>query len=755
MERMSRIQLAVAVTLLSLAGSTCSLDSGSNPDGADFEGVAVSYVPLLSGGCAVTGSVMTVTLKDGESALLGLRASMIALNGHVFTGATDTTKPCEIAPTGTIQINADVSGGTHTQGRTVILDYINGLFALGVGAVPGIKIDFTLAGDNGSLNTLKVRGSDGIENFSLGAGTGTGAAAVHALNVNAKTGTSTTQPGGTGGVTVALDLIPDVTFKNISSVMISAGPGDDRLDGSGVAGVGTAYPNPLRLFGGDGLDTLIGGLGADRLVGGPDADTLSGCAGDDTYDMGAVPAGADVIAQACTATMEGSDTVDYGARSGNLSVNLSRTLTATAPAADPGGLSGEASGDGAHISDKVLNVKLGAGDDTIVIGAASTLVHKVTGGAGDDSFTGGLAADQFDGQAGEDTCIGAVSVMDYRLRTTPLAVSICASGCGTTALTDANDGELSVTRTGAGAATVAPGAGINVVTLTGAGFTAASVGNTITLSGCTAGTENGAFQIVQYVSASVVKVDVAASTGFTSAVDTCNYSESRPDGTANPSMGTAVSAMTVKHATGSVTGLDHASNWLGHVLTLTHTAGAATDDGAYAVLKALSASSVAIDETSVGTFAGGISAMTWSVVGPEHDNVQCGQVFGGSGNDVMIGDSRANTLRGGAGDDLLVGGADNDSLFGEAGADTLYGGAGGDTLTGGGGSGTDLGDTLIGGDGEDTLQGDAAADMFQCDGKNSNTAAAAGTSPGDTDFTLDFTPGVDTGPAGSPTAPDC
>ena len=76
-------------------------------------------------------------------------------------------------------------------------------------------------------------------------------------------------------------------------------------------------------------------------------------------------------------------------------------------------------------------------------------------------------------------------------------------------------------------------------------------------------------------------------------------------------------------------------------------------------------------------------------------------------------------------------------------------------VNGNGGTGIDLADTLVGGDGNDTLTGDAAADVFQCDGKNIDTALAVGTLPGDTDFTTDFTMGVDTGPGGSPTAPDC
>jgi Ca2+-binding RTX toxin-like protein len=177
------------------------------------------------------------------------------------------------------------------------------------------------------------------------------------------------------------------------------------------------------------------------------------------------------------------------------------------------------------------------------------------------------------------------------------------------------------------------------------------------------------------------------------------------------------------------------------MLTLTHTAtttgGATTDDGAYPVVKVLSASSVAIDQTAVGTFVGGVDALAWSEAGPERDDVRCGQVRGGAGNDTITGDSRSNTLRGGAGDDTLTGGSGNDALFGEAGADTLYGGAGADTLFGGGGTGTDAADTLYGGDGVDILEGDTKPNTFVCDGKNTSTGSS-GTSPGDSDIVADY-----------------
>jgi Ca2+-binding RTX toxin-like protein len=117
---------------------------------------------------------------------------------------------------------------------------------------------------------------------------------------------------------------------------------------------------------------------------------------------------------------------------------------------------------------------------------------------------------------------------------------------------------------------------------------------------------------------------------------------------------------------------------------------------------------------------------------------------GGSGNDILTGDKKANkflgnggddvltgaggadTLNGGSGNDILnggkgndklEGGGDNDTLIGGKGDDILKGGNGNDSLEGGvgnddlrGGSGSD---TLIGGSGRDTLNGGSEADTFR------------------------------------------
>ncbi|TPQ32104.1 calcium-binding protein [Bradyrhizobium guangdongense] len=85
-------------------------------------------------------------------------------------------------------------------------------------------------------------------------------------------------------------------------------------------------------------------------------------------------------------------------------------------------------------------------------------------------------------------------------------------------------------------------------------------------------------------------------------------------------------------------------------------------------------------------------------------------LFGGTGNDTLIGGSSADmlfgqagndTLRGQGGNDLLFGGAGNDTLDGGTGDDQVFGEAGNDRMIWNPGGGTDL---FEGGDGTDTAE---------------------------------------------------
>ena len=97
----------------------------------------------------------------------------------------------------------------------------------------------------------------------------------------------------------------------------------------------------------------------------------------------------------------------------------------------------------------------------------------------------------------------------------------------------------------------------------------------------------------------------------------------------------------------------------------------------------------------------------------------------GSANaDILAGDIRNNTIKGGAGDDKIFGGPDPsnldpdnrgdatnvDILEGEGGNDRIWGGSGDDTLDGGAGN-----DVLNGGPGNDNMKGGAGSDTIYAD----------------------------------------
>ena len=83
---------------------------------------------------------------------------------------------------------------------------------------------------------------------------------------------------------------------------------------------------------------------------------------------------------------------------------------------------------------------------------------------------------------------------------------------------------------------------------------------------------------------------------------------------------------------------------------------------------------------------------------------------GSGGDDVLSGDLRDNTIRGGAGNDKIYGGprGGDDELHGDAGDDQLFGGAGDDMLFGGADD-----DILAGGSGSNEIDGDAGNDVIR------------------------------------------
>ena len=113
----------------------------------------------------------------------------------------------------------------------------------------------------------------------------------------------------------------------------------------------------------------------------------------------------------------------------------------------------------------------------------------------------------------------------------------------------------------------------------------------------------------------------------------------------------------------------------------------------------------------------------------------------GTADHDVVGDSRANVIRGNDGDNQLHGGGGDDNLRGDGGNDLLRGGAGDDELRGDGGNDQVFGgagdDVLHGGDGADILYGQTGADLLYGGAGDDNFMIGLNDSAIDTVFDLE------------------
>jgi Ca2+-binding RTX toxin-like protein len=84
------------------------------------------------------------------------------------------------------------------------------------------------------------------------------------------------------------------------------------------------------------------------------------------------------------------------------------------------------------------------------------------------------------------------------------------------------------------------------------------------------------------------------------------------------------------------------------------------------------------------------------------------QLAGTAGDDVFVNLASLSSFRAGTGQDILIGNDRADRLYGDDGNDQLFGAAGDDTLMGGNGQ-----DRLLGGAGKDSLSGAMGDDLLQ------------------------------------------
>jgi Ca2+-binding RTX toxin-like protein len=606
MFRLSGAFLAMAVS--ACGGPDSSSPPGSQPPPAELpptanspentEGVEVS-APLLMGNCTLTATTMTAQVADGETAYLTLRPSDGKVVLNATTSAMTGSLPCELT-SGVVTLSA--TGMTATTGRTVILDYINGLFLKGAGTpnVPGVVINMSVptGGTNGLLDKLKVRGTASDDSFSVGAGT----MGVGTMNINA-------------GTTVGLDQLVDVTFTQVENVTINAGDGNDKISMAGVFGTTPVWALAASLYGGANNDTITGGTGNDTINGGSGDDTLDGGNGNDSFNMGTAPDGADTVTT--TGTTPGNDTVDYSGRTAALTI---KTILPADLATSTDTSGGTAGAEGDKISDTIVNITGGQGNDAITIAPTSTRTHNVNGGRGNDTFNSGAGADLFDGGLGADVCIGLTGSMSYASRTAAAVTVTLCGGDDAACAADNNDG--------APAGTGAAGAGANFGTMADKLINVTGLTNML-------GSEGRLLRI----------------TGFT---DTGNDDNVTGYPITVVNSATSVTVDTTTNAMFDETDVTGTLSW-----TLV-----AEGDNA----RCANVVGTAVADTITG------DARNNSLRGGDGNDT----ITGGTGDDGLYGEADNDTLYGGVGSDTVVGGAGNDTLTGGDGDDILQGDAGTD-----------------------------------------------------------------------------
>lgn len=137
---------------------------------------------------------------------------------------------------------------------------------------------------------------------------------------------------------------------------------------------------------------------------------------------------------------------------------------------------------------------------------------------------------------------------------------------------------------------------------------------------------------------------------------------------------------------------------------------------------------------NLGSVLTGASRASQIGVSSERDDVvNCSNLRGGSGADILTGNAADNIIYGGPGDDTINGGAGNDSLYGDNGDDTVSGDAGDDYIYGGGGVNKLYGDGV-------GYTGTAGINMVDnSQGRNGEVDCGAG------DMDILFSDGAETG----------
>ncbi len=422
------------------------MESSSTASTDQFISVHLKTAPAFNSG---TGTV-TVTMAD-ETAEIYVNAadSSLMVNGvqAVDTGVTPNVVAYAAGKGANIKALA-VSDGTATTGDVVILNYVNGTFALGSGSTPGT----TVALKHGKANSLIVKGTPKADSFAIGPSLTANSASISLTN---------------GAKSPSLDVLT----TDVSSFDFFMGDGDDTFTSNATV-TGGVFVNPItaangvHIFGGNGNDTLV-----ETAVPTP-YETFSGGPGTDTVDYSARPAAAALVGTVAltnaSKAVVGSGTafksalavgqdVTFGAQAGaryriatitddthatltanytgvtlNSTASSTMALNSVSVVVDATGAKNSGSGlwaascnpaGGTFEQDVILDadvIKGTPGDDQLMGDVSGSIT--LNGGPGNDTFCEG--GDAYNGGTDKLVGGGGVDTVDYSQRTAALKVTM-------------------------------------------------------------------------------------------------------------------------------------------------------------------------------------------------------------------------------------------------------------------------------------------------------------------------------------------
>jgi Ca2+-binding RTX toxin-like protein len=356
MLRKSHLLPFTALILSALAPSACSSEN-TEPQNGELDPVeqAANALGAAINGCqnssqgvygyVVNGAVKTLTLQtdqaNGSTVVISAPGGKIAVNGNVCTSAG-------VALTTTSVTKIAVNGSTKDD--KIILDLQPGTLGSAIlAATGGVSVDLS----QGGTDAFMLRGSTGADKFTFG----------------------TVKAGTDVYAEISGDKNADVKIKGASTLAVSMGVGADTFSGNpAVADITTGAGAPVVIAPLGTAVTVYGGADADTITGGAGNDTLYGGEGNDTFKTAAAADGDDVYHGD-----NGTDTMDYGARSANLTITIA--VDANPDANDGDGTAGEKD----DVTSTIENVIGGTGNDSITGNAGKNIL---TGGDGNDTLEG-------------------------------------------------------------------------------------------------------------------------------------------------------------------------------------------------------------------------------------------------------------------------------------------------------------------------------------------------------------------------------